>query len=199
MAVRVAVLASGRGTNLKAIVDHLAERGGTASANVVLVASNRIDAAALTFARESGIEATAFDAKDDGSTLLALLRKYDIELLALAGYLKRIPPMIVREYEARILNIHPGLLPEFGGEGMYGSRVHEAVLASGATSSGVTVHFVDDEFDHGAVIAQWKVAVMKDDTPASLAARVLEVEHLVYPRVVEMVAALNERHFFADF
>jgi len=199
MAVRIAVLASGRGTNLKAIVEYLAERGKSSPARVVLVASNRSDAGALAFARESGIEAAIFDARDDGSSLLGLLRRHDIELLALAGYLKRIQPTVVREYEGRILNIHPGLLPEFGGEGMYGARVHEAVIASGATSTGVTVHLVDDLFDHGTVIVQWKVSVMKDDTPASLAARVLEVEHIVYPRVVEMVAALNERLFFADF
>jgi folate-dependent phosphoribosylglycinamide formyltransferase PurN len=106
---------------------------------------------------------------------------------------------VVREFHGRIINVHPGLLPEFGGAGMYGARVHQAVLASGSRTTGVTVHLVDDEFDHGPVVAQWRVKVNEDDTPETLAARVLEVEHVIYPRAVEMIAALTRQKLFADF
>ena len=112
--------------------------------------------------------------------------------MVLAGYLKRIPPKVIREYAGRIINIHPALLPDFGGEGMYGARVHEAVIASGARESGVTVHLVEDEYDRGPIVAQWRMPVNRSDTAESLAARVLNVEHVVYPRAVEMVAVLRQ-------
>ncbi len=198
MAMRVGVLASGGGTNLQAILDHLGGRGN-AAATVVVVASNRQNAGAIARARAAGIAAEVFDANDDGASLLALLRTHRVELLVLAGYMRKIPAEVVTYFHRRMINVHPGLLPKFGGPGMYGARVHEAVLASGDRTTGVTVHFVDNEYDHGPVIAQWRIAVRADDTSESLAARVLEVEHLVYPRVVELVAALNSRDFFADF
>lgn len=199
MSARVAVLASGRGTNLQSIIDHLAGLGDASSAQIVLVASNRPDAQALARASAAGIPAESFDAKDDGSSLLVLLQKFRVDLVVLAGYMKHVPSKVVREFHARIVNIHPGLLPDFGGAGMYGAKVHEAVIASGVPSSGVTVHLVDDEYDHGPVVAQWRVPVRHGDTADSLGARVLEVEHIVYPRVVELIAALNDRQFFADF
>lgn len=199
MAVRIAVLASGGGTNLQALIDYLAVRRDTTAGRIELVASNLGESGALGRARDAGIAAEVFDASDDGSSLLDLLGRHAVDLLVLAGYLKRIPPSVVRQYRGRIVNIHPGLLPEFGGPGMYGSRVHAAVIASRAAVTGVTVHLVDDEFDHGPVVAQWKVAVRSDDTAQSLAERVLEVEHIVYPRMVEMIASLNDRHFPADF
>lgn len=199
MAVRIAVLASGGGTNLQALIDFRSARADVVAGEVVLVAANREQAGALGRARAAAIPAVAFDASDDGAELLALLQKHAIDLVVLAGYLKRIPPAVTRAFHGRIINIHPGLLPEFGGAGMYGSKVHAAVIGSGARSTGVTAHFVDDEFDHGPVIAQWRVAVKDGDTAESLAQRVLEIEHLVYPRVVEMVAALNARDFFADY
>jgi formyltetrahydrofolate-dependent phosphoribosylglycinamide formyltransferase len=161
-------------------------------AKVALVASNRADSPALIRAATASIDIAHFDAADDGSQLLALLRKFRIDLVVLAGYLKRIQPMVIREFAGRILNIHPALLPAFGGEGMYGARVHEAVIASGAEESGVTVHLVDDEYDRGPIVAQWRVAVDPSDTAESLAARVLNVEHAVYPRAVEMVAVLQQ-------
>ena len=110
----------------------------------------------------------------------------------LAGYLKRIPSKVIREYSGRMMNIHPALLPAFGGEGMYGARVHQAVIASGAKETGVTVHLVDDEYDRGAIIAQWRMPVQPSDSAETLAARVLNVEHVVYPRTVEMVAILQQ-------
>jgi len=198
MGPRIAVLASGGGTNLQAIIDHYAALN-TCAGSIELVASNREAAGALERAHAAGIPAEAFDSSDDGSSLSDLLQRYSINLVVLAGYLKHVPASVIQEYRGRIINIHPGLLPDFGGPGMYGARVHAAVLASGATSTGLTVHFVDDEYDHGPVIAQWRLRVKIDDTPESLAERVLSAEHIVYPRVVEMVAALTDSGLVADF
>ena len=192
MPSRLAVLASGRGSNLQAIVDHFDNLARERIAKVVLVASNRPDSPALIRAATALIDIAHFDATDDGSELLALLRKFRIDLVVLAGYLKRIPSPVIREYAGRIINIHPGLLPVFGGEGMYGARVHEAVIAAGVAETGVTVHLVDDEYDRGPIVAQWRIPVAKSDTAESLAARVLNVEHVVYPRVVEMAAMLQQ-------
>ena len=191
MPSRLAVLASGRGSNLQAIIEHFDNLARESVAKVVLVASNRADSPALVRAATASIDIAHFNSADDGSELLALLKKFRIDLVVLAGYLKRIQPKVIREYAGRIINIHPGLLPAFGGEGMYGARVHEAVIASGARESGVTVHLVDDEYDRGPIVAQWRVPVSQSDTAESLAARVLDVEHVVYPRAVEMVAILQ--------
>lgn len=193
MPSRLAVLASGRGSNLQAIIDHFDGLGRLAT--VVLVASNRADAPALARAASASIETARFNAADDGSELLALLRRFRVDLVILAGYLKRIPPQVIDAFRGRILNVHPALLPAFGGEGMYGGRVHEAVLAAGAEKTGVTVHLVDNDYDRGPIVSQWIVPVLAGDSADSLAARVLEVEHIVYPRAVEMVAALHERGF----
>jgi phosphoribosylglycinamide formyltransferase 1 len=198
MAARIVVLASGGGTNLQAILDHFAGIPNPAG-TVVLVASNREKSGALERAHAAGIPTEVFDATDDGTALLALLDDAAADLIVLAGYLKHVPENVIRRYHGRIINIHPGLLPDFGGPGMYGSRVHAAVLASGATSTGLTIHFVDDEYDHGPVIAQWRVRVKIDDTAESLAERVLSAEHIVYPRVVDMVAAMNNAGLAANF
>jgi phosphoribosylglycinamide formyltransferase-1 len=192
MPSRLAVLASGRGSNLQAIIEHFDNLARERIAKVVHVASNRADSPALVRAATASIDIASFDSTDDGSQLLVLLRKFRIDLVVLAGYLKRIPPNVIREFSGRIINIHPALLPAFGGEGMYGARVHEAVIESGAKETGVSVHLVDDDYDRGPVIAQWRVPVEESDTVDSLAARVLSVEHIVYPRVVEMVAILQQ-------
>jgi phosphoribosylglycinamide formyltransferase 1 len=192
MPSRIAVLASGRGSNMQAIIDHFDNLARERVAKVVLVASNKAESPALIRAATASIDIAHFNANDDGSELLALLEKFRVDLVVLAGYLKRIPSGVTRAYSGRMLNIHPALLPAFGGEGMYGSRVHEAVIASGARETGVTVHLVDDEYDRGPIVAQWRIAVEKGDTPESLAGRVLNVEHTVYPRVVEMVAILKQ-------
>jgi phosphoribosylglycinamide formyltransferase 1 len=192
MPSRLAVLASGRGSNLQAIIDHFDNLARERVAKVALVASNRADSPALIRAATASIDIAHFNSADDGSELLALLQTFRIDLVVLAGYLKRIPPKVIREYAGRIINIHPALLPAFGGEGMYGARVHEAVIASGAKESGVTVHLVDDEYDRGPIVAQWRMPVEQSDTAESLAARVLNVEHAVYPRAVEMVAVLQQ-------
>src|SRR5215210_1616017 len=192
MPSRLAVLASGRGSNLQAIIEHFDNLARERVAKVVLVASNRADSPALIRATTASIDVAVFDPNDDGSELLELLQKFRVDLVVLAGYLKRIPSKVISEYAGRIVNIHPALLPAFGGEGMYGARVHEAVIASGAEETGVTVHLVDDEYDRGPIIAQWRMPVDKSETAESLAARVLNVEHAVYPRIVEMVAILQQ-------
>src|SRR5256714_6765556 len=190
MPSRLAVLASGRGSNLHAIIEHFDNIARERIAKVVLVASNRPDSPALIRAATASIDIAHFDAADDGTQLLETLQRFRVEMVVLAGYLKRIPPKVVQEYSGRILNIHPALLPDFGGEGMYGALVHEAVIASGARESGVTVHVVNDDYDRGPIVAQWRVPVELGDTADMLAARILSVEHVVYPRVIEMVAIL---------
>lgn len=125
----------------------------------------------------------------DAAEWIELLGQHQVELVVLAGYLKLVPAAVVAAYRGRIINIHPALLPDFGGPGMYGERVHRAVLASGARWSGATVHLVDEEFDRGAILAQVQVPVLADDTPATLAARVLDGEHRLLPRVVLAAAA----------
>ena len=124
----------------------------------------------------------------DGEELESQLGAHTIDLVVLAGYLKFVPVAVTRRYAGRIVNVHPALLPQFGGPGMYGARVHRAVLAARATVSGPTVHFVDEVYDHGALIAQWRVPVQPTDDEHTLAARVLRAEHLLYPRVIQAVA-----------
>jgi phosphoribosylglycinamide formyltransferase 1 len=186
---RVAVLASGSGSNLQAILDQQKASGPAASAQVVLVASDHPDAGALARARDAGITAVALDKAARTSGLAAILASHRVELIVLAGYLRLIPADVVAQYRGRILNVHPALLPAFGGAGMYGPRVHEAVIARGQRLTGPTVHFVDERYDEGPIIAQWPVPVFPDDTPDELGKRVLQVEHVLYPRVVEAVAA----------
>ena len=175
----IAVLVSGEGSNLQALLDTLR---GSPLARVARVVSSRADAGALDRARRAGVPATVLADCGDASEIVAAVG--DAALVVLAGYIKRVPPAAVARLKWRLINIHPAPLPAFGGPGMYGRRVHEAVLASGAALSGPTVHYVDEEFDRGPIIAQWPVPVRADDTPESLAARVLEVEHRMLPLVV---------------
>jgi len=191
MTARIAVLASGAGTNLQAILDYLDARGEARAGDVVLVASDRPDAGALERAKRKGIPTAVLRSTraPSGSDPLAVMREHRVDFIALAGYLRLLPKEILAEYPSRILNIHPALLPSFGGPGMYGDRVHRAVLLSGARVSGATVHYVDEEYDHGAILAQWPVPVLADDSVHSLGARVLKVEHVLYPRVIDAVAS----------
>jgi Folate-dependent phosphoribosylglycinamide formyltransferase PurN len=183
---RIAVLASGGGSNLQALLDYLRALGDRRAGDVVVVIANRASAGALDRARTAGIEALVIA---DDAELDATLAARAIDLVVLAGYLKFVPVAVTRRYAGRIVNVHPALLPQFGGPGMYGARVHRAVLESHALASGPTVHFVDEVYDHGAVIAQWRVPVRPTDDEHSLAARVLRAEHVLFPRVVQAVAA----------
>jgi phosphoribosylglycinamide formyltransferase-1 len=191
MRSRIAVLASGGGTNLQALLDHLEALGERRAGEVVLVASDRRDAGALARATARGVPAVIIQTAPEkpGQPLGEMLRDHRVDLIALAGYLRLVPPETVAAYRGRVINVHPALLPAFGGAGMYGARVHQAVIDSGATVSGATVHFVDQAYDRGAVIAQWPVPVFPDDTAASLATRVLRVEHVLYPLAVNAVAS----------
>jgi formyltetrahydrofolate-dependent phosphoribosylglycinamide formyltransferase len=181
MFMRVAVAVSGRGSNLESLHARLSEGS---EARIVLVLSNRADAPALERARAQGIDAVALADHRDGAEWLRHLDAHGAGLLVLAGYLKLVPPEVIQRFRGRILNVHPALLPAFGGPGMYGHRVHEAVLASGARESGCTVHLVDEEYDRGAILAQRRVPVLPGDTPETLAARVLREEHALLPAVV---------------
>jgi formyltetrahydrofolate-dependent phosphoribosylglycinamide formyltransferase len=189
VSARVAVLASGGGTNLQAILDHFSARGAWASGRVVLVVGDRAQAGALRRARDAGIAARHIPGDALESDLAGALGSAQIDIVALAGFLRLVPAAVTRAFHGRIVNVHPALLPAFGGPGMYGVRVHQAVIAAGARVTGVTVHFVNEHFDRGAIIAQWPVPVRSDDTPETLAARVLRTEHAIYPSVIDALCA----------
>jgi phosphoribosylglycinamide formyltransferase-1 len=186
MTMRIAVAISGRGSNLEALLRAL-QPG--APAEIVLVVSDRAEAAGLAHAKSREIPATVLPDPADAAGWLELLREYRIDLLVLAGYLRLVPAPVVAAYRGRIINTHPSLLPAFGGKGMYGERVHQAVLDSGARETGVTIHLVDEGYDRGTVLAQSRVPVLQGDTAERLAARVLEVEHRLLPAAVLAAAA----------
>lgn len=186
--MRIAVFASGGGSNLGALFSHFDDPRAARVGTIVCVASDKAGAGALARARERGVNALVLADHQDGLALRTLMHEHEVDLVVLAGYLKLVPPEIVASWPGRILNVHPSLLPAFGGAGMYGSRVHTAVIASGARVSGATVHFVNEHYDRGAIAAQWPVPVYPGDTPADLAARVLQIEHRLLPLVAEAVA-----------
>lgn len=182
---RVAVFVSGRGSDLQALID--ASKDGRLEARIVLVVSSSPDAYGLIRAAANRINTFVFVRKSYPSleeadrVLLNKLKEHHIGYVAMAGYLKMMPAAILRAYPQRVVNIHPALLPAYGGQGMYGQRVHEAVLAHGEKESGVTVHLADEVYDHGKILEQVRVPVLPDDTPDTLAARVLDEEHKLYP------------------
>lgn len=186
--VRIAVFISGGGSNLQALID--GSKAGILSAKIVWVVSSSAKTYGLTRAENEDIETFVFKPKKYPSPeaaaedLLSKLQERKIDYIALAGYLKLLPSSVVAAYSKHIVNIHPALLPKYGGKGMYGHHVHEAVLASGDKESGVTIHLVDEIYDHGKILDQARVPVLPDDTPDSLAARVLEQEHKLYPRAL---------------
>jgi len=199
--MNIGVFASGRGSNFQAILNAIQQ--DFLPARVTLVVSNKGDAGALEIARMHSLPAVHLSLKqfpdEDSfaSAMLDALTKHNVQIIALAGYLKKIPSIVVRKYKNRILNIHPALLPLFGGSGMYGHHVHEAVIASGAKLSGATVHLVDEEYDRGPIVLQRAVPVEEYDTPETLAAKVLKIEHEIYPLALKAFAeqrvTINER------
>jgi len=190
--MRLAIFASGRGSNFQAILDAIATR--RLHAEVMLCVSNRADAGVLQIARAAQIPTTVIEEKQFANTsnytraLLEELSKREVNFIALAGFMRKIPVEVVRQFRHRIVNIHPALLPSFGGKGLYGHRVHKAVLEYGCKVTGVTVHFVDEEYDTGPPILQRCVPVLDNDTPEILAARVLEIEHQIYPEALQLFA-----------
>ena len=190
--MKIAVFASGEGTNLQALIDACAD--GRVRGSVALVVSNKEDSGALRRARRAGIEAlfapaAAYPTPEEYSAHLALeCKKRDIGLICLAGFLMKLKAPLLKAFSGRILNVHPSLLPAFGGQGMYGRKVHEGALAAGVKVSGATVHVVDEEYDHGPIVLQATVPVLAGDTPETLAARVRSQEHWIYPRAAALFA-----------
>jgi len=190
--LRVGALISGGGTNLQAIIDACNE--GLILAQVVVVISNNSKAYGLERARNHNIPAFHISSKahpdpaDLDNALAERLEEHGADLVVLAGYMKKLGPAFLRRFHNRVINIHPGPLPEFGGKGFHGLNVHRAVLKSGRATSGPTVHLVDEEYDHGPVLDHIEVPVMPDDTPETLAERVLAQEHVLFPRVIEKIA-----------
>ena len=185
----IAIFASGDGSNFKSI--HRQVQMREIPGRIVLAVSNNPNSGAIEYARDYNIS-TLIIHKVDYPNLIDLealliqeLVENNVDLICLAGYMKLLPKNIVHQYQNRILNIHPALLPQFGGKGFYGIKVHEAVIASGAEESGATVHFVDEKYDHGKIIVQKKVEVRIKDTAETLAERVLQIEHELYPQVVK--------------
>jgi phosphoribosylglycinamide formyltransferase-1 len=191
--LRIAVFGSGRGSNFHAILGAL-QQGRIPNAQICLVISNNSSAGILEIARANSLSAIHLSQQQFPTetayvdALIALLRQHGVNFIALAGYMKRLPSRVVGLFHGRIVNIHPALLPKFGGKGMYGHHVHEAVIASGEKLSGATVHIVDEEYDHGAVVLQRTVEVSPDDTPETLAAKVLRIEHELYPEAIRIFA-----------
>ena len=188
--LHLAVFASGRGSNLRSIQRSIDEQ--RLEARIAVVLSNRRDALALEYARRAGIPAVTLAGVADeelSGFILDALAANAADFIALAGYMKLVPAEVIAAFRNRILNIHPALLPAFGGKGMFGHHVHEAVIASGVKVSGATVHIVDEEYDRGPIVIQRCVAVLDADTPDTLAARVLETEHTIYPEALQLFAA----------
>jgi len=191
--VRIGVLASHEGTTLQAVLDAVAR--GRLRASVAVVISNNRESGALRRARASGVAAVRLSSVThpdpdllDGAILEALTDAR-VDVVLLAGYMKKLGPRVLEEYRGRILNTHPALLPKFGGQGMYGNRVHEAVLSSGDVETGVTIHLVDAEYDTGPIVAQCRVPVLPGDSAAELASRVQAREREL---VVETLARMAE-------
>ncbi len=190
--LNLVVLASGGGTNLQAIIDNI--EAGKLDAQIKAVISNNSKSGALERARNHKIPDIHLSQKQFATPdefdqkLLSVLKEKETDLVVLAGYMKMISPTVIREYKNRIINIHPALLPSFGGKGMYGIHVHEAVIGSGVKVTGVTVHTVDEVYDHGPILFQKCVPVLADDTPESLQQRVLPHEHEAYSKVIQLFA-----------
>lgn len=191
--LNIAVFASGRGTNFRAILNAV-HAGEIPHANIALVISNNSDAGALNIAYENNIPALHISQQQFPSEgefvnkILTVLESYEVNFIVLAGYMKKLSSLIIKRFPNRIINIHPALLPKYGGQGMYGRRVHEAVLANRDTVSGATVHIVDEDYDHGPIVLQETVPVAPDDTPETLAEKVLEIEHRIYPEALRLFA-----------
>lgn len=192
MSERLAVFASGSGTNLQALIDHF---GDSDAVDVALVISDKATCGAVERARNAGIPTHHIPVQKRpiagvSADMIDALESAKAGIVALAGYLRLVPPAVIRRFQYRVLNIHPALLPAFGGKGMYGARVHQAVLEAGCRITGPTVHFVDEKYDSGRIVAQWPVPVLDDDSPDTLAQRVLRVEHVLYPAAVEWLAGV---------
>ena len=183
----LAVFASGTGSNFINIYNHIVD--GRIEGDIKLLISNNPQSKAVEFAKRRSINykivnKNIFSENRLESVMLQILKSNDVDIIILAGYMKKIPENIVEAYSGRILNIHPSLLPKFGGKGFYGMKVHEAVIKSGEEKTGITVHLVDNEYDTGNIIYQEEIYVKKNESPISLGERVLKLEHESYPKII---------------
>ncbi len=181
---KLAILASGNGSNAACFIHYFQDHP---EIRVGLIISNNASAYVLDRARKAGLPAEVVPGPDwkNEEKIKALFQRYNINAVVLAGYMRLLPPYLIRMFPARIFNIHPALLPDFGGKGMYGMHVHRAVLKSGAKRSGITIHLVNEEYDKGRILFQEDVRIAPAETPESLAAKIQQLEHYYYPRVVE--------------
>ncbi len=189
---RIAIFASGSGSNAQKIMEHFKRNQET---EVAIVLSNRADAYVLQRADNFEIPTHVFTKEEfyNTNSILNILNNLQIDLLVLAGFLWLIPQSLIEKYPNRILNIHPSLLPKYGGKGMYGKKVHEAVLASDDTESGITIHYINEHFDEGEIIYQSRCAIEPDDTVESLSYKVHQLEHQHYPRIIEDILKKIEK------
>lgn len=185
--LRIAIFASGSGSNAENIIRYFQ---GHKWVEVSCVVSNKADAFVLERARKLGVPSAVFDRKafSDGSPVLSYLQLQQIDMVVLAGFLLLVPDVIISAYPQRIINIHPALLPKYGGKGMYGDFVHQAVVANDESESGITIHFVDEVYDRGEIIFQARCPVLPADSPSEVAAKVHALEYAHFPAIIERVA-----------
>jgi len=192
--MKISVLVSGGGTNLQSLIDNV-ENGSLPEAEIVHVISSRADAFALERASKAGIKGVVVSKNDFpdsdmlAQALIKTLEEANTDLIVLAGYMSILHPDVIKKYPKRIINVHPSLLPKYGGKGFYGMRVHKAVIEAGEKTSGATVHFVDEGIDTGEMILQREVPVQAGDDENTLAARVLEMEHKILPEAIRSICA----------
>lgn len=186
MTPKIALFASGSGSNVENIVRYFAEKR---TAEFPLILSNKQDAFVHERAKKLGIPSVTFSRDEfaDGCEIVSLLKKYEVDFVVLAGFLLKISMPILEAYPDRIINIHPALLPKFGGKGMYGHHVHQAVVDAGETQSGITIHYVNEHYDEGNIIFQATCEVSNDDTPDRVADKVHVLEYLHFPKIIEDV------------
>lgn len=182
--MNIAIFASGGGSNARKIMEHFE---GHPSVKIVLVVSNKADAGVLSIAQEFGIEHLIISKSMlyDSEFMLNQLKKHGVGFIVLAGFLLLVPTYLVEHFEQKIVNIHPALLPKFGGKGMHGSHVHEAVRAANETETGITIHFCNAAYDEGSIVFQARCPVLTEDTPKDIARKVLELEHHFFPKIIE--------------
>ena len=186
MKKNIAIFASGSGSNTENIIRYFRENEAI---QVSLVLSNRSDAYVLERAHRLGVPCNVFPKEDwvAGDEILAVLQEYHIDFVVLAGFLVRVPDLLLHAYPNKIINIHPALLPKFGGKGMYGNRVHEAVVAAGEKKSGITIHYINERYDEGNIVFQAVCPVLPTDSPEDVAKKVHALEYEHFPRVIERV------------
>jgi phosphoribosylglycinamide formyltransferase-1 len=184
--IRIAIFASGSGSNAENIAIYFRNRDDI---GISVIVSNKRDAYVHERAKKLGIPSYTFSkaAFDEGSAVLDILREYKIDFIVLAGFLLRVSQPLLDAFPGRIVNIHPALLPKYGGQGMYGDRVHREVVAAGETKSGITIHYVNEHYDEGDIIFQATCEVLPDDTPEEVANKVHALEYTYFPRVIEAV------------